>query len=418
MLSLTLNQKPLTLRPGTTVSLQYNSPAFAEDVLPANFTYQLVLPLDANRQALDFPDLIENIADVRRSYDQVTLEDDGVPLVQRGRLVIRSVSERANTITTIVSFGLGLVIEALRTRTLAGFEFGGKRLIDDLAAHANATVASFNRFDYVFAPLYNPHVLGGVDKQGPAINAWVDIEAVGGTFRDGFYCPWPKLRYVLRQVFAELSIPIREDFFDAELSTLVLLHNWLPTDAAAAASFRIADLLPAVVVKEFLLKLGKDLGILFQILPDGQLSARLLRDVLAAPEADDWTAIAWPYYESREVSELEGRELTYNVEGSDNIGESVRQAPDTSALGTAVATFTDLPVFTFVGGPDAELPAPEIRLVQDTQEYFRSEPSRVETTNQVLYNWQAYVARRPTVSLFGGGSPLAQELTYTARRSW
>ena len=281
--------------------------------------------------------------------------------------------------------------------------------------HAAATVQNFPLYDYVYAPLYNPHLLGGVDKQGNDINPWrLAAPSSSGSFTDGFYCPWPKLRYVLRTIFGELNIPIKEDFFDQELAKLVILHNWLPQDAAEASSFRIADMLPKLLVKDFLLKLSQDLGILFQILPDGQLSARLVREVLDDNYADDWTAIAAPYYDERQIDELQGQTLVYSVEGSDNIGESVRQAPDLSALATPVATFADLPTEGVLSGD--ELPKPEIRLVQQVEQYYRSEPANYEQngTKRVRYNWQAYSAKRPAVPLFGGGQELSQALTYTA----
>lgn len=439
-LRILLAGRQLELLPGASLSLEIHSALFAEEVFRGAYSYSFTLPLnDPNREVFGFPDVVENRADLRRAFAGCDVEWDGHALGRNGELRIRRV--RPDRVEATVAFGLSQVASELSERKLASFELGGVRSvtpivegIPGLVLHAVDTVNSPQLYDYVFAPFVNCHYATEATPAYPAVpfpvvNSWVFTrQALFGAPERGcfsYYIPFtvmglpplfeppvqpsmtplPKLRFVLRSVFAELGLRVESDVLTGELGQLVMLSG-----AQAGYEFNLADCMPNLTTKELLLKLRETIGLVPDVDALGRLHLLLLQDIVNADEYEDWTAVAAEQLDEREVSDAQGITLTYSPAADDEPAAAFYKAPARLPVGVPAATKTALPV----SGPLTAIPADELRFVEDERMYYRSQVQISYGTNLFLYNWQLSGSEFLPVDIAGGGEEQAQGVTAVA----
>lgn len=442
-LSITLAGQQLVLLPGTTLNLELNSALFAEEVFRGTYSYAFTLPLDENRAMFGYPEIIENLASLRRAFSGCDVEWEGHALGRHGELRIQRIKTTQVSVTVV--FGLSQIARALSERKLATFSLGGTRSVvpiiyldtasfgvPGLVQHALATVQEPEAYDYVFAPFinytYTPEPIAGIPPGAPpVVNSWywtptpLFTYPEGGTFTyyipftvmglpplfgyvDPGLTPLPKLRFVLRSLFAELGVLVGADELVGELANLVMLSGY-----QASHEFHLAYCMPDITPKDLLLKLRKTIGLIPDVDSAGRVNLFLLQERLNADEFDDWSAIAAEQLDEREVPEAAGRRLTYTVP-EDDATKAFYQTPADLPVGATAASLINLPL----GGPVAETLEDQIRLVEDEQRYYRSTVQVDYAAGTFTYNWTLSGSNYRPVDVAGGGEEEAQGVTAVA----
>lgn len=433
----------VTLAPKTTIGLEWFNPLFDEEAVRGGYTMSFTLLLDApTRQVFGYPDMIENTAELRRRFDDCDIEEKGYQLGRAGELRVRRI--KPGNVEVAVTFGLSRLVGSL-ARPLSSFSLGGVRelpvtaevdgfVVPAIVGHANDTVANPAEYDYVFAPLlnhyteeqttpprlplllnpwtfYNQNILGM-----PAYGSFTygfNLTIPGQIFTEGpilLYAPLPKLSFVVRSVLQELGVPATLPGLRGELAHLVLL-----VANGVTQSFSLADVVPFITLNELLDKLKKGLGLVGITNPDGRLQLELAEDLLASDDYEDWTHLAAPDFDDRDVPEVEGITLTYSVASGDEVAAAFFKAPDTIAEGAPVATVADLPTPTVL---DVFFPPVEqIRFVTSTQEYYRSTVKldlSPGAEKAVEVTWARNGSVYQPVPVLGGGGEREQGFSATA----
>lgn len=444
MLRMTLAGKPLVLFPKTSMSMEYFSPFFDEDVLRGYYSLTFSIPLEGNRETFGWPDIIESVTDLRRRYTDLGIEEDGQRLGELGELRIRTVQQ--GRVSVAVAFGLSRIAPELKERLLTSFAFGGLRevatfvegpisgngypfQIPGLLLHANDTVDDFEGHDYVFAPVRN-HFSELDPPLSTLVNPWSYMpNGLFGTRPNGSfqyalnieipglptpapepdpYSPFLKLSYLLQAVFEELNVPVQDLGLHGELASLVLL-----TSARIRSHFRLADVVPALSLKEALIRVRSTIGLVLDIGPDGSVRGKLQADVLASEEFEDWSHLVPEHHDGRDIEDVTGRTLAYRVAGGDTPAETFFSQPKLDLpIGAPVDTLAELPSPVF--NDYMLVPEPELRVVVSLAAYYRSEPVYNFVTNQHTVSWKFHGSAMPAVDVAGGGEEVLQGMTATA----
>jgi hypothetical protein len=448
MLELTSNGKPVHLTPGTSVQLELNSPLFDEDTIKGSFSYSFTVPAGPNGQLYGWPER-PDCAGQPGPQLPAALADDGLPLLTGVQRLKSATASKYN-----VGLQGGLSGAQLSERQLSSFSYGGTRLFPrqvydgldgggnpqykpGLQAHANDVVANPADYDYVFAPLRNEYLPTGqaaptdpLDYYPCSVNCWLGTgfqwntvqlvmglpPAVGGGVLNA-YCPFPRLRYVLRAILEESGLLVdAAQLLPGPLGELVLVSNAWLVDRGDwyRVGFSLADVVPALTVAELLAALRQDLGVVVYVDARTQRArtAYLVERVAAsAAYVDLTTRLAG----SPEVSiaDDQGLTLTYHVDDDEALSKDMlSKQPDPALVLPAVPTVADLPAVALM----ADNPARgQVRLVEDRGTYYECTPVYLNPLSASL-TWTELPNSLPTVAVNGGGEEQAQHLCYTTTR--
>ncbi|MDO7851578.1 hypothetical protein [Hymenobacter convexus] len=457
MLELTSAGRPVVLTPGTSAQLEYNSPLFDEDTIRGTFSYSFNVPAPPNGPLYGYPERPDAAAEPGGLLP-AELAESGVPLLS-GSQRVRSASAKQYS----VAVGGGLSGAGLSERPLSSFAYGGLReverlvpidpgsplLMPGLVRHANEVVANPAAYDYVFAPLRNEYRTEAEKTASVTpdplpfpprtVNVWAVYGAqllgmpAGGSFSYNIdlalpgaaqfqqfemlpaYCPYPKLRYVLRAALQECGLAIDADgFLPGELGDLVLAGNARLVDRGDVATLRfsLADVLPELTFGELLAALRQDLGIvLYQDRLSGLVRTAYLFEQVAADAA--YLDLSHLLAGAAEVSvgDAAGLTLTYLMDSSDELTKDwLTKQPAATLTLAAVATVADLPATARLADNPQNGQA---RLVEALDTYYSCTLSARSAT-EVNLTWAPLVLRLPNVPVNGGGDEQAQRISYTA----
>ncbi|MGI4835090.1 MAG: hypothetical protein ACRYFK_16680 [Janthinobacterium lividum] len=459
MLELTSAGQPVHLSPGTSAQLEYHSPLFDGDVILGQFSYSFTVPAPPNGPLYGFPERPDASGSAAPGSPlPAELGEAGLALLTGQQRVTKA---SPSTYTVSVQGGL----TSLSERQLSSFAYGGLRavphqvqagldgggnpqLVPGLVYHANEVVARPLDYDYVFAPLRNEYVpppASGTTLPTPdpfafpgtnSVNAWLvsDFDLFGlpaggsFTYNKAFgglgapiafdslppYCPFPKLRYVLRAICEEVGLVVdAAELLPGELGELVLVGNAQLVDRGdfQTLRFSLADVVPALTVAELLAAIRQDLGIVLYVDPSSQRvrTAYLVERVAAQAAYVDLTSRLAGYPEAT-LADPTGLTLTYGVAADDALTKDLpSQQPAASLVLAPVATFADLP--TSIALADNPLNG-QVRLVEETGTYFQC---TLALPGGGFYYalWSELPDSLPAIAVNGGGTEQAQKLCYT-----
>ena len=457
--------RPVRLSNGTSVQLELNSPLFDEDTIKGSFSYSFAVPAEPNGPVYGFPERPDGAT---RPGAQLPAElaADGVPLLRGSQRVKSATASKYS-----VSVQAGLSGANLSARLLRSFSYGGLRefkrwvpfgldgggtpvLAPGLSLHANEVVANPGAYDYVFAPLRNDFVSDAAKEQPgfdpknsnpqlyplETVNKWAvnpvpvlgmpangtftynaDFAVPGGVVYSEFrllppYCPFPRLRHVLRYIFEESGLGV--DFgnlLPGELGELVLVSNAVLVDRGDVAMMRfsLADVVPELTVAELLAGLRQDLGIvIYQDPATGLVRSRYLAEQVApgAPYFDLSSRLAGPPEVTFDTAA--GLTLTYHVDSEDELTKDLlSQQPDLSLVLPAVATVADLPATAVLLSENPQ--DVQVRLVRDSDVYYVCSLTYLDGVS-VRLSWKMLAPALPPVLVNGGGEEQEQAICYTA----
>ncbi|TPE43960.1 hypothetical protein [Pontibacter mangrovi] len=412
LIEMEVEGKPVVLNPGTSLSFEWNNPLFAQEVIPGSFSLPFTIPAAPNGQVFGFPEIVANTKDSRREWP-CTVYCEGEQI--NGILKLRKVTEQ--TYTANVQIGFSAFGELIKNKSIRDFGYGGERVMgEDLTQvlnHMQDTAKRPADFDYVFAPVHNPSLYGDKNTQyrgyvnyynmqdyqavapGGSTLEWYDSEGNPVyhyfAYNLGFsvmgssgstanaISPFPKLKYVLEQVVAELGVQFQEDFFDEELSQLYILSNTVLDRLTTAGglegftvnnsyrySFHMKDQLPNLTFSQLLQALKDTFGLSVQVGLDKTVSIRKLRDLLEQNDYQDLTPYVSPGVEMP-IEERQGLTLRYKLD-DDVSSERVQDLPEGHRLLDPVETPADLQALNYTG------PTPEhndVRYVRSEKAYYR-----------------------------------------------
>ncbi|MVN77836.1 hypothetical protein GO988_16005 [Hymenobacter sp. HMF4947] len=468
MLELTSAGRPVHLSPGTSTQLELNSPLFDEDVIKGQFSYSFPVPAGPNGPLYGFPERPDGDG-APGALLPAELSDDGLPL-----LVGQQRIKTASTSKYSVSVQAGLSGANLSERALSSFEYGGLRdvprqvpggldgggnpvFIPGLVQHANQVVANPDAYGYVFAPLRNEYltddekkllsssgtVLNPTDYPPATVNKWVVYPGpifgmpAGGSFTYSisfavpggvqlgtysllpYYCPFPKLRYVLQAIFEESGLLVDvAQLLPGELGDLVIVGNAQLVDRGDLTTLRfsLADVLPAMSVAELLAAIRQDLGIVVYVDPATRYvrTVYLAERVAASAEYVDLTTRLAGDPEAT-IDEAAGLTLTYKVDSEDELTKDlVDKQPDLTLLLPAVATLADLPHLADIAADNPQ--NGQVRLVQALDMYYVCALSYLDGV-RVTLTWTPLVLSLAPLQVNEGGDEQARVLCYTATRN-
>jgi hypothetical protein len=445
MLSLTSDDQPVHLSPGTSVQLEYNSPLFDEEVVLGAYSYSFSVPATPNGALYGYPERPDAAQPAGREREATLRLDDELLLAGRQRVRSASAAKYAVALSGALS-GAGL-----SERPLASFAYGGPvavprwvevtpastngpaELAPGLTLHANQVVARPEQYGYVFAPLRNDYQAPAGSQ--PTVNRWlVSAQAYQGMPAGGCFaydvnwyvpgnsgelvvlppmCAFPKLRYVLACICQESGLAVdAARLLPGELGDLVLVSNAFLVDRGDEQTYRfhLADVVPALSVAELLAALRQDWGIvLYQDPVTTLLRTAYLRELVAAP-AVEWSG-RWAGAPEVTLADDAGVTLTYGVDPEDELTkEALSQQPDPSRLLPPVATVAELPVTADVLTQNPR--SGQVRLVLDEDTYYVC-TATVTGILDVALTWKRLVPRLSTVAVNGGGEELPQRQCFT-----
>lgn len=201
-------------------------------VLPGSLSFPAeVLLTPANRRELDFPDLVTK-ATPWKEYEGVWVLCYGQPMFY-GTMLLRSASRTKASVTIIAN-----PMRKLKDINLNELDLGGERDMGSALTWPELmydTAAAPEDYDFVFVPMYNverndyPFSFDDPDaSHRPFLN---EYSAFTGEFNtaSGALVPFPKLEYILQQLFAAEDTGFQ--FVNAwqttlELRRLYLYNNW------------------------------------------------------------------------------------------------------------------------------------------------------------------------------------------------
>ncbi len=426
MLQLYVNDRLLDLLPDTSIALEINNPIFFDDLIQGSFSYPFTLPLTpANRIILEFPDVIENMADVRQDFPCLLLDDEAQI---RGVLKLRKIIGDKATVNLQV--GISGFMASLQNKKISEFEYGGERQMgatwEDVVEHMHAAINNPDQFDYIFAPFRNNYAYAESEEELDGLSTYVnnfdyfnvpgggvEYRFSGGSFHDsprithhGSVTPLVWLKYVFFKIFEELEVRVSESFFDAELESLVIVSNVLLDEKIQGGnslfndlrkSFTIAELLPEITVVDFLKRLSQAFGLSPQVSLSNELVIQRLKDVIESLDYIEMTHKAGLVPE-QEIKEKEGITLMYAPESGDmEAGEKIKEI-DPGQLKPAVATLADLPVVA---------KSNDVRLVVSLNQYYSY------YIDAAVKEWRFYSENYLPLKIAGGGKELPQGIATT-----
>lgn len=449
MLELTSAGWPVFLTPGTSVQVERHSPCFDEDVIKGEFTYSFAVPAAPNGPLYNWPERADRAQEPGEALP-AELAYQGLPLLTGAQRVTA-----ANPSKYTVSVQGGLSGAALSGRLLSSFAYGGVRLVerqvylglggggnpvygDGLVAHANAVVAAPADYDYVFAPLRNeylaaplPYTPDPLDYPPATTNPWNATPTSGGFVATsgpgplvmglppvytlpatGGYCPFPRLRYVLRAILEEAGFEVDvAQLLPGGLGELVIVGNAQLVDRGdwQHVGWHLADVVPALTVAQLLAALRADLGIIVYVDPPTQrVRTGYLVEQVAA-ETQDLTAYLAGYPDVTPGLPV-GVTLTYHVDSEDALSKDLLdQQPAPELVLPAVATVADLPATAALSdNPQAG----QVRLVEERGTYYACTLGYLDPQNVSLL-WSEQAESLPAIAVQGGGEEQAQQLCYT-----
>lgn len=452
LIELEVEGKQVVLSPGTSLSFQWNNPLFAEEVVPGSFSLPFTIPAEPNGHVFGFPEIVANTKQRTREW-ACTIYSEGEQI--NGILKLRKVTEQSYTAN--VQIGFSAFGELMKSKSIRDFEYGGERVMgEDLRQvlnHMQDTAKRPADFDYVFAPVHNPSLYGDKNAQYRGyVNFYTmqDYPAMapsgGGlewhdsdgnvvyhhfTYNFGFsvmgsagstayaISPFPKLKYVLEQVVAELGVQLQQDFFDEELSQLYFLSSAVldrltisggiegfSTNNSYRYSFHVKEQLPDMTFSQLLQALKDTFGLSVQVGLDKKVSIRKLRDLLEQNDYQDLTPFASPAVEMP-IEESIAITLRYKLD-DDVSSERVQDLPEGHRLLDTVETPADLEALNYTG------PTPEhndVRYVRSEKAYFRY--SLMEDP----IGWGFLTEDYMPVLVNGGGEDSEQGIALTLDRS-
>ena len=201
------------------------------DLLPGSYTFPFDLPLTGRlRRQLGWPDVITN-ARPWASIPECWIYVHNTPLFY-GTLSVQQAGP-AKVRVNIVSKPVG----SLKDTPVSNVDLGGNRSLVPYAswmAYANTIAANPDNYDFLFTPVYNRDgnnmglVSGDPSYAGSFFVNWYDESTESFVSDCAAISPFPKLSYVLQQIFAFASqeYQFTNEFQDGrELRRLYLFNN-------------------------------------------------------------------------------------------------------------------------------------------------------------------------------------------------
>ena len=453
--------RPVHLAADTSMQLELNSPVFDEDTIKGMFSYSFGIPAGPNGPLYGWPERPDGTLAGAQLPAELAL--DGLPLLTGTQRV-----KAASASKYSVSLQAGLSGAGLSERLLSSFAYGGLRevprwvsggsgadySVPGLPLHANEVAANPSEYDYVFAPLRNEYVSEAVKAQPGYDPATVDPQAypletvnrfgvnptqilgmpaggsfiyntdftvpggvIFGTYRlFGAFCPFPRLRHVLRYIFEESGLSVDwEHLLPGELGDLVLVSNAVLVDRGdlEVLRFSLADVVPALTVAQLLAALRQDLGlVVYQDPATGRMRSGALRERVQPGSAALDLSHCLAGAPEATFDEAAGLTLTYHVDGADELTKDLLgQQPDPAVLLPSVATVADLPATAELLSENPQ--NGQVRLVRESDTYYVCSLGYLDGVSTRL-TWQRLALALPAIKVNGGGQDQAQATCYTA----
>jgi hypothetical protein len=273
-------------------------------VLPGSFSFPADVPLtNANKAALGNPHLVTNARNWQ-TFEGVWVELYGVKMFY-GTLKITSCSQRSAKVNIVAN-----PVAALKKLKLNQLDLGGER---DHDGYLTWSLLMFNTtvfpedWDFVFVPMYQAERNGYVFDSGdpdnlvrPFYNRFEVSPSLEFDMASGALVPFPKLEYLLQQIFAAENTGYT--FVNAwqtslELRRLYIFNNWdmrainTGEEPDLPSTINLANHVPAIAATELLKKVIAHFCLgLFTNVFSRTLRLVPLQTILQRPPARDWTA--------------------------------------------------------------------------------------------------------------------------------
>ncbi|MGV3588612.1 MAG: hypothetical protein ACO1OF_16520 [Adhaeribacter sp.] len=392
------------LQPGSSLSFDISTgiiDLLREEATKGSHSLPFTIPDTPEAKiAFDFQNNLDNRQPLPESYPAI-YEDGSFYFKGDFNLLgyIPKVGWRGNLVTAENSIVKKLKATKLKDLILGGIQELGARP-DDVLFRMQEIAENPDRFNYVFAPVYNPEfykenedyqVLGGY-----YLNNWENLATVAGNpglFKKGYethpygpgvgtsqaICPFPYLHYVVKEAFKEIGLTFTDNFFDEELKKLTILCNAALDEFQTVVdegdefpqnvyrkAFQLKEVLPDLNLHELLRKLQNTFGLQFNVKLNGQIVFNRIENVLNSPNRQDLTGKLLKAPE-REMPTERGIILNYRKESEDSL--TTQGTPDFTDV-IVKAPVASLAALNQLLG-DAELN--EVRFVTELEEYWRLE---------------------------------------------
>lgn len=410
MLQLIISGEPVDLSPGTSISIEEESPVFDKDTIPGGFSFPFVLPITPkNRRILGFPERVEKAGPMTTELP--------FQLFHSGKLRASGtveITEASETYKASLYVRSGDFASKINGKKLKDLDLGGSRTWEWKPEYKAP------EDDFTLAPIYNS-LFYSETYQAELFHTY--FYRVNAFESGGFYqmpgntpyviSPFPFIHYLINQVFKFAGFNVIEnvllsdpDFRDLVMYTIkdittfdtTLIYQLLfyvdqfgnnqeyPTTAGftgdrTVAEFNLVDSMPDMTITDFILSLRNFLNVAFIIEGD---SVRIIKrqDLVLSASVIDITTMATgtPLVSQSRVN---GLKLEWTPDQTDALwGEDFFKNIDDfiDFIKPPLATISMLE--TVVATSD------EIRYITDVDLYFRYVHFAYDPDDDTLLRWQ------------------------------
>lgn len=328
MITLKLNGQIVDLFPNASISLRWTNPMFSETADLGGYSFPMELPPTArNSAALGAPERIDAAGDSINTTHTYELYVQGSLFMAGSAKLIKPITRRSYRIYLLTTaFG-----DAVKGKTTADFTWGGVRdlgdqtyqgWLDHFVDTIDGKVADWCFFTSAFVPKETYDFTG---SNAETLVNYLNYSAVPAQTR--YYSPYPRVAYVLRQIFAELGYELQSEWLKGdEIKDLVF---WSPVrktwDADPGGSLsdpyaneiNLKNFLPAVSAAEIIEAVRKAFcATVFFDRRNQKATIKTNREVILSAKVKDWTGKNDPAYELAQDEAVSGYTLGWTK--SDN----------------------------------------------------------------------------------------------------
>ena len=398
MLQILINAEPVDLPLDASITIEEESPVFGTSEILGGFGFPFNLPVTPrNSRILNFPERPGNVVPLARDYD-FDLIHSGIPKLS-GTITVRSAG---NNYECYLVVGTGNLASKITNKKLADLELGGSRTWSFLPEYV------YPESDFAIFPIDNVSFMLESAQEVAFSNSKFRINAYEGGqfFQDSFYCfaitPFPFLGYVVKKVFSEHGFQIVENRIetDSDLKDLVIYStkdistliqvpysfegNDYVTTERGLGQFHLADCVPDMTIKDFILWLRNRFNIAFLI--DGNNQVRIIKrqDIILSSSVDQITDFAIGSSKIISIEKPSGYALKWNHDSDDEMfgAEYFKD----------IEGFLDLlqdPVPTYADLDTLDPEVNEIHLVESEGVYWQYGKT-LHSSGVWIYQWQQW----------------------------
>jgi len=282
-LAIKVGEEFVDLLPDTALQLDMNSPLYFgdrdPDILPGTKAYSVNIPLTSgNRRRLKRPDLLDNYDDFVKNETCIIFYDNEQILEGIANIVE---SHSADYCELQFIGGLSGNLANLKTKKLNELTMGGDRDIGpnqaDVITHANDVVANPDNYDYVFPTVYIDDIANSYDYINHYDdNTFFKYKSISSVDTYSTLVPFPKVKYVLEQIFLEEGYRLKGIFdyheHSIELGNIILYNNYtlddqtvftdpvIPSDTEFVTFINLQNHVPETNINTFLKQVANTFG--------------------------------------------------------------------------------------------------------------------------------------------------------------